>query len=128
MDAKQDKKYPLSETTQKIIGCAFEVYNQLGYGLPERAYQAALAVCFEEHSLRYSREKYSIIKFGGKTIGKFYLDFLVEDKIAVELKVRIEQRQSDVSQLLNYLRSEKLNIGLLLIMTPKEVKIKRLIN
>ncbi|MCL5411113.1 MAG: GxxExxY protein [Patescibacteria group bacterium] len=122
------KEYPLSNLTEQIISCAFEVYNQLGYGLPEKVYQKALAKNLEDKNLLYDREKYSLIKFNSCPVGKFFLDFLVENKVAVELKVRNEIYETDMTQLLNYLKSEKLKIGLLLVFTNKGVKIKRLIN
>lgn len=128
METSTNKKYPLSDLTENIIGCIFDVYNHIGYGLPEKVYQSSLAECFKEKKINFSREKYSFIKFGGKIVGKFFLDFIVENKVAVELKVRYEQRESDVNQLLNYLKTEKLKIGLLFVITPQGVKIKRLIN
>jgi len=73
-------EYPLSILTGQIISCAFEVYNQLGYGLPEKIYQKALAKNLENKNLLYSREKYSLIKFNGDPVGKFFLDFLVETR------------------------------------------------
>ena len=126
MDA--ENKYPLSKLTEKIIGSVFEVYNCIGYGLPEKTYQAALAESLSEKKINFSREKYSYVRFGNKVVGKFFLDLLVEDKVAVELKVRHKQYESDINQLLGYMKSEKLKIGLLLIITPEGVKIKRIIN
>lgn len=128
MTTNKHNEYPLSELTEIIIGCVFEVYNSIGYGLPERVYQSALAESFVKNKINFSREKYSYVKFGGKIVGKFFLDFLVDDEVAVELKVRHEQYKSDVKQLLGYLKVEKLKIGLLLVITPQGVKIKRLIN
>ncbi len=121
-------KYPESKLTEKIIGCAFEVFKELGYGLAEKSYQSALAQEFQERNLQYSKEKYGNIIFKGKKIYKYYLDFLVENKVAVELKVRNEIYQKDVNQLLNYIRSEKIKLGLLIIFTKNGARVKRLIN
>lgn len=121
-------EYPLSELTEKIISCAFDVFNELGYGLPEKVYQKALAKSLDDKNLSYDREKYSLIKYKTCIVGKFFLDFLVENKVALELKVRNEIYESDVIQLLNYLKSERSKVGLLLAFTREGVKIKRLIN
>ncbi len=56
-----DNKYPESKLTEKIIGCAFEVFKQLGYGLSEKSYQSALAQEFKEKELENSKEKYGNI-------------------------------------------------------------------
>lgn len=128
MTNEPNKKYLFSELTKEIIGSVFNIYNELGYGLPEKVYQRALEESLKEKKITFSREKYSYVKFGGKTVGKFFLDFLIENKVAVELKVRHEQYKSDINQLLGYLKSEKLKIGLLFIIMPEKVAIKRLIN
>ena len=121
------KEYPESELTSKIIKCTFNVYNKLGYGLPERIYQRALAKEFKLSEILYKKECYGKVVYYDEIIGKYFLDFLVENKIAVELKVRNHNYSSDESQLLGYLKANKIKIGLLLTITNTGVKIKRMI-
>lgn len=121
-------EYPNSEETELIIGSCFEVYNSLGYGLKEKYYHNALKKCFEDKKIKYKSEKYGKIKYKNTVIGKYYLDFLVNNKIAVELKVRNEIYQKDINQLLNYIKSEKLPVGLLVVFSKEGVLIKRLAN
>jgi GxxExxY protein len=123
-----EKLYPEKELTQKIIGCAFEIYNQLGYGLPGKVYQRAAELSFKDKGLIFQRELYGKIEFNGQIIGRYYLDFLVENIIAVEFKVRNEIFDKDISQLLGYMKSKHLLIGLLILFSKDGVKIKRLIN
>lgn len=125
---KIEEKYPEKDLTKEIIGCAFKVFKELGYGLAEKVYQSAMSECLLEEHLKYNRESYGFITFNGKRVGKYYLDFLVENKIAVELKVRNEIYITDSVQLLNYMKSENLKVGLLIVFTKNGVKIKRLIN
>ena len=125
---RNNPKYPESELTEKIIKCAFDVFKSLGYGLPERNYQSALAHALELDRFKYAREKYGKIIFKDKIIGKYYLDFLVEEKIAVELKVRNTVYETDKIQLLNYIKSKNLKIGLLLVITKYGIRVKRIIN
>jgi GxxExxY protein len=66
--------------------------------------------------------------FDGQEVGKYFVDFEIEDKIAVELKIRNEIYWTHLNQLLNYLKSEKLKIGLLLAISKNGVLIKRLVN
>lgn len=124
----KNQNYPHSELTEKIIKISFDIYNEFGYGLPERVYQNAMAVAFGNSNLEYKKECYGAIKYDGKMVGKYYLDFLVESRIAVELKVRNELYQSHISQLLNYIIAKNLEVGLLLAFSKEGVKIKRLAN
>jgi len=117
-----------NELSRKIIGLIFEVFKQLGYGLPERIYQRAFEQLLIKNQISYSKEKYGKILFDGQEVGKYFVDFVIEDKIAVELKVRNEIYQTHLNQLLNYLKSEKLKIGLLLAISKNGVLIKRLVN
>lgn len=105
--------------TGRIIKCAFEVYNELSYGLPERIYQRAFEKSLAINNLSYQREVYGSITFKNQNIGRYYLDFLVENSVAVEMKVRNEIYQQDVIQLLNYLKAEKLTIGLIAAFAKK---------
>ena len=125
---KNNDDYPESELTEKIIKCAFLVYRQLGYGLPERVYQRAFAKCLEDQKFAFNREKFGKILFDDVTVGKYFLDFFIENKVAVEFKVRNDIYETDVIQLLNYIKSENIKIGLLIVFTKKGLKIKRLAN
>lgn len=125
---KNNSKYPYSDLTDKIIGCTYEIYRKLGYGLPEKTYQKAFEECLKAQNLEYNREKYGKIKFNNADVGKYFLDFLIEGKVAVEFKVRHEIYETDAIQLLNYLKSENIPVGLLIVFTSNGLKIKRLIN
>ena len=120
-------KYPEVKLTKKIIGIAFKVYNSLGYGYPERIYQKAFAVELNNINLKYEKEKYSKILYDGRIAGRFFLDFLVGNKIAVELKVRREIYETDWIQILHYLKATGLKVGILLVFSKSGVLIKRLI-
>lgn len=117
-----------SDLTGKIINCAFEIYNQLGYGLPERIYQKAMATALSNRHLQFSREVCGWVEFEGKIISRYFLDFLIEKKIAVEFKVRNEIYDKDVNQLLNYLKMKDLKIGLLLVIAKSGILIRRVVN
>lgn len=121
-------EYLYQELTQHIIGLCFKIHNQLGYGCPEKVYQKALELEFREANIPFKRECYSKILYGGKIAGRFYLDFLIDDKIALELKVRRNIYESDWIQLLNYLKSTGKELGILAVFTESKVQIKRIIN
>lgn len=121
-----EKKYPHSETTEKIIGLAFELFKELGAGYSEKVYQKGLEEKFKKHKLSYQKELNCSLLVEGKKIGGFRVDFLVEN-IVVELKARGAVIGKDISQVLTYLKVHNIKIGLLLIFTKNGVKIKRLI-
>lgn len=122
------EKYPEYQLTEKIIGIAFKVFNDLRYGYKEKAYQKAFEALLKESKLSYKREKYGLLKYHRVILERYFLDFLVEEKVAVELKVKSDIYGKDVGQLLNYIKSENIPVGLLIVFTKDGVKIKRLAN
>src|SRR4051812_26045783 len=76
----------LPDLSYKIVGVLLKVYGELGYGLYEKTYQNAVAVGLIQAPLKYTEQLYAPVIFGGKVVGKNYLDFVVEGKVAVELK------------------------------------------
>jgi len=130
MTQKEHRKeeYLFANLTEKIIGFAFKIFKEMGYGHPEKIYQKCFARELSQAKLKYQREKYSKIKYDGAVVGRYFLDFLIKDKIAVEIKVRREIYQNDWIQLLNYLKARNLKVGLLLVFTKDKVIVKRVIN
>ncbi|MEK7162170.1 MAG: GxxExxY protein [Patescibacteria group bacterium] len=127
--SKQDAAdYLHKDLTEKLIGASFKVYNALGYGFREKEYQSAYAVEISKLNLQFKRELYCLLKYDGKVISKFFIDFLVEDKIVVEFKVAEEFYKKHFDQVMTYLKDNKLELGLLIIFTSKKVLVKRIIN
>lgn len=122
------KKYIYQNETYEIIGVIYRVYNELGYGYREKYYQKAIAEEFKSEKINYKKELYVPLFYHGKRVGKYYIDFLINDKVALEIKVANRFYNSHVSQLLSYLNAFEIKLGLLATITPNGVKIKRLIN
>ncbi|MCL5795122.1 MAG: GxxExxY protein [Patescibacteria group bacterium] len=116
------------ELTHKIIGLIFNVYNELGFGYQEKYYQRALEETLKSSSLSYKRELQTPIKFGNKVIGRYFIDFVIDNKIVVELKISNEPYQKHFKQVLGYLKANNLNVGLLVLIKPQGIKIKRIIS
>ncbi len=116
------------ELSDKVIGSAYRVYNNLGYGHPEKVYQKSLAVELDKQNIKYKRECYSKILYDGEVVGKYYLDFLIEEKMAVELKVRREIYKKDWMQLLNYLKATNLKVGITIVFSKNGLILKRVVN
>lgn len=118
--------YP--ELSYKIVGVLFTVYNSLGYGYQEKYYQRAIAKELEKAQLKYKKEQKAIIKYRGEIIGRYFIDFVVEDKIVVELKLTNDFYKKDIKQVLGYLKSTGLKLGILFIFMKEGLKFKRIVN
>ena len=74
------------ELTHKIIGSAYKVFNQLGFGFLESVYQKALIIELKKNNLRVEAEKPLSVYYDEQIVGDFYVDLFIEDEIIVELK------------------------------------------
>ena len=111
--------------TEKIIGCAYKVYNTMGFGFLESVYEKCLLIELKKCGLEAVAQKTITVKYEGETVGDFVADILVENSIILELKsVRRLIRAHEV-QLVNYLVATGKDVGLLLNFTEDKVKVKR---
>jgi GxxExxY protein len=113
--------------TRNIIGIAFEIYNKLGYGYPEKTYQKAFEEKLKTINLPYQRERYCPLNMDDKRIGFFYIDFVIDKRLVVELKARGRMINKDVAQTLQYMKKENIKLGLVLLFAKSGVEIKRLV-
>jgi GxxExxY protein len=107
------------ELTERIIKAFYSVYNDLGHGFLESAYEEAMAVCFRENGIRFSRQHAVPVWFHGQKIGEFRADFIIEDAVLLELKALQALDAMHHAQLVNYLNATELEVGLLLNFGPK---------
>lgn len=121
-------EYLYEDLTGKIIGVSYKVYNELGYGYREKIYKRAYAEEFKGQGINFKCEFPVRIYYKDRLIGKYYMDFVVDDKVVVELKIANDFYTKDVKQLLSYLKANYYKLGLLIIFTKDGVKIKRVIN
>ncbi|WP_293001671.1 GxxExxY protein [Nevskia sp.] len=103
-----------NECSKIIIGAAIEVHNELGAGLLESAYEAALAIEFTDRRLQFHRQLALPARYKGVELGDAYrIDFLVEDLVIVELKAVTALAPVHSAQVLTYLRLSGKRLGLL---------------
>ncbi len=112
------------ELTYKIIGAAYEVYNALGSGFLEKVYENAMLIELESVGLKVQQQAPIKVTYNGKTIGEYFADLLVEEKVIVELKSVTELTSIHEVQLVNYLRATGMRVGLLTNFGDK-IKVKR---
>ena len=117
--------YKYKEITQKIIGCAYKVYNNLGFGFLEKIYKKAMIIELKREKLPVVEEAKIEVQYEGEVIGEYFADLLVEDKVIVELKSAKNLNETHERQLINYLKATDKEIGLLINFGEKAVKVKR---
>ena len=102
------------DITEKIIGIFYKVYNALGDGFLEKVYVGAIKIEFDKIGLRCVREMPIKVNYEGVVVGEYLADFLVEEKVLVEIKAIPELRDKDERQLKNYLKGTRVEVGLLM--------------
>jgi GxxExxY protein len=122
------EEYKYSALTGKIIGCAMEVHKLLGNGFQEVIYQRALEYEMELQGLSFAREFEMPIFYKEKQVGTRRVDFLVEDKISVEIKALTRLEPVHLAQAINYLEAYNLEIGLLINFGETKLRFHRLEN
>ena len=125
--SKQDKVI-YKELSYTLVGILFEVDNLLGYGLQEKYYQKALEGILKEKDISYQRETPYKIAIDNKEIGRYFLDFLIEDKIVLEIKKGHHFSKRNIEQIKGYLHVTKKKLGILVNFTPDGVRFLRILN
>lgn len=120
--------YPHSHITEKIIGCAYRVANELGIGFLEKVYENALAYEMGKAGLRFEQQASIIVNYSGVVVGNYIADILVENEVILELKAIKNLEPCHFAQCMNYLRATDKNIALLINFGNPKVEIKRIVN
>lgn len=123
---KEEKELPYSELTRSILGCCFEVINELGPGFLERVYKNALLMAMRQKKLQVEVERSYNVIFRGKIIGRYTADLVVNDAVIVELKCCERLISEHQAQLFNYLKVSRLSVGLLVNFRRSKLEWKRL--
>jgi GxxExxY protein len=114
-----DSTYKHSELTDTVIGVFYDVYHELGFGFLESVYRRALRLALLQRGLNVASEVQVSVFFRGVNVGDFRADLVVNDVILLELKTAEAIVRAHEAQLLNYLRSTKFELGLILNFGPK---------
>ena len=125
-DEKDEENLPHHELTRAILGCCFEVMNELGPGFLERLYKNALLLAMREKNLQVETEKPFEVVFRNKVIGRYNADLVVEKKVIVELKCCESLVREHQAQVFNYLRVSGLPIGVLVNFRHRKLEYQRL--
>jgi len=123
---RKDLIYP--ELCYQVIGILFDVGVKLGFGHKENFYQKAVANGLRISGLSFKEQLPVKLYYKDKFVGIYYFDFLIEDKVVLEIKVRNYFSRKDISQLYSYLKSQGLKLGIIAHFTRNGVKFKRIVN
>ncbi len=117
------------ELTGAVIGAAIEVHRVLGAGFLESLYENALAVELRRRNISFERQKVILVNYKGHPIGQNRLDFLIENRLVVELKAVANLTPLHEAQALSYLKATNLNLALLINFNVTRLKngIKRIV-
>ena len=121
----RDNELRHGELTRSIIGCAFEVANELGSGFLESVYEKALAAVLRDKGVSVQSQQPVAVYFRGQTVGDFYADLLVEGKVLVELKAVKSLAPEHEAQVINYLNATGIEVGLLINFGRPRLEFKR---
>ena len=106
---------PYSEEGYKLMGAAFEVYNEIGYGMAEEVYQECLEIELQLRGIPFETKRRLSLRYKEQQLEKIYIpDLFVSSAIVVELKSVKELVSDHEAQLFNYMRIARQSVGYLI--------------
>ena len=127
MDGRTDRMIK-DELTYGIIGCAMKVHNTLGCGFQEVIYQRCLAIEMNRAGLSFGREVDVPIFYDGYSVGSRRADFIVGNRVVVELKALTALENVHIAQARNYVVAYGYEVGLLINFGAESLEYKRIFN
>jgi len=125
MNADDSEAFLYTVETHEIIGCSFEVLNEIGHGLHEKIYENALVVEFQIRGIAYSQQEEHDVLYKTVPVGKYVPDLIVYDKIVVDTKTIEKITENERGKMLNYLRITGLKVGLIINFKHAKLEWKR---
>ena len=110
----QDSKQLCKDEVYSIVGCAIDVLNSVGAGLPEAAYENALAIELKERDIPFEQNKDFELKYKEQLIGQLETKLVVFDQVIVDFRVEDRINHHDRNQLINQLKISELEVGIIL--------------
>lgn len=123
---RPDLVYP--ELSYRIVGTLFDVYNQLGPGFDESTYQRAVSLAFKAADIVFEEQVYAVVEYKGEKVGRKYFDFLIDKRIVLEIKRGDRFSKTHMDQVISYLKTNHLKLGILAYFGPRKLSYKRLVN
>lgn len=118
--------YP--DLSYKLMGVLFKVHGKLGPKFQEKYYQRAIEIELKKQKILFEREKMVPLVYENENIGRYYVDFVVDKKIALEVKAADYFKRDFTIQVLAYLDSAELKLGIIANFNGGKLRYKRLVN
>jgi len=122
-----EPKLFLKPETEKIIGFAFAVLNEVGHGLHEKIYENSLTVLLKQGSVAFDQQRRFPVLFRGVEVGEFVPDLIAFGSVIVDTKVIDRITDYERGQILNYLRITQLRVGLILNFKKPKLEFERMV-
>ena len=113
------------DLTENIIGCAYNVYNKMGFGFLESVYEKCMLIELRRAGLNVESQKPITVYYENEIVGEFVADIIVNDTVILELKSVRQIINAHEVQLVNYLVATGKSVGLILNLGESKVEIKR---
>ncbi len=114
LQRSENTKLLLKDETHQILGCAFDVLNEIGHGLNEKIYENALVVEFKLRGIAFDQQRRFPVLYKTVQIGEFIPDLIAYASVIVDTKVIDRITDHERGQMMNYLRITRLRVGLIL--------------
>ena len=118
----------MNRLIETVIGCSYQVMNELGTGFLESVYEKALQVALDQVGIRAERQVPITVRFREAVVGEFFADLLVRNMLVIELKTVDQLAPEHQAQVINYLNATGIPAGLLINFGNRRVEVKRLVN
>lgn len=118
----------LPELSYRLVGYAFKIFNDIGYGHPEKLYQDAYSKLLLMESVPFAKEQIIHLTYLGESIGKYFCDFVIDNKIVLEMKVRPNIGYTHIRQVASYLKTGGYPLAILIYFTRNGIKYRRVVN
>ncbi len=112
----------------KVVGVLFDVHRKLGNRLQEKYYQRAIALGFKKANIPFKEQALVQLEYESEPIGRYFVDFVISNKIALDIKAVPKTSKHDYDQMLAYLHVLKLKLGVIANFRAQNLTFKRLVN
>ena len=116
-----------SKEVYAVVGCAIEVLNVRGHGLHEKIYENCLCVEFRLRGISYNQQERHQVLYKSELVGEYVPDLVVDQKLIVDTKTIDRITDHERGQMLNYLRTTTLPVGIILNFKHARLEWERLV-
>lgn len=127
MDTNGEKRLLFRDEVYQIVGSAIEVLNVLGHGLLEKPYENALAVEFRLRGIPFRQQPSFDVVYKGECVGLFVPDLIAYDAVIIDTKVIERITDLERGQIINYLRTSRLKVGVIVNFRHPKLEWERLV-